>query len=276
MTTFTNYTTEAEGEKDFEKIAQSIGTNIQKISQNVASMTRMVNLLGTAQDSKDVRFQLQKVQQITQQMVKDTNNSLKDLSTIPPSRAKYEQRQRKVQQERLAEEFTTALNLFQSTQRKALKKESEQVKITRAAANSVPMSIAPPPQTDPFRDDIHPNQLIELQDNQELTQAQLEKERNDLVQLHEQEEALRMLERDINDVNQIYRDLGKLVHDQGEMIDSIEANIERTHVTVRDATSQLSKASSYATKARKKRFCLCSVLAAIVLIIFVIIYIHYN
>lgn len=45
-----------------------------------------------------------------------------------------------------------------------------------------------------YIDDIHPNQLIELQDNQELTQAQLEKERNDLVQLHEQEEALRMLE----------------------------------------------------------------------------------
>lgn len=35
------------------------------------------------------------------------------------------------------------------------------------------------------------------------------------------------------------------MHEQGETIDSIEANIERTHVSVRQATAELRKASNY-------------------------------
>jgi DNA topoisomerase IB len=37
-----------------------------------------------------------------------------------------------MQKERLAEEFTTALNMFQSTQRKAAQKEKEQIQRVRA------------------------------------------------------------------------------------------------------------------------------------------------
>lgn len=35
------------------------------------------------------------------------------------------------------------------------------------------------------------------------------------------------------------------MHEQGETIDSIEANIENTHVSVRQATAELRKASNY-------------------------------
>lgn len=58
------------------------------------------------------------------------------------------------------------------------------------------------------------------------------------------------LQRDINDVNEIYKSLGRLVHEQGETIDSIEANIERTHVSVRGATAELRKASNYMVSRR--------------------------
>lgn len=55
-------------------------------------------------------------------------------------------------------------------------------------------------------------------------------------------------QRDINDVNEIYKSLGRLVHEQGETIDSIEANIERTHVSVRQAADELKKASTYVVR----------------------------
>jgi len=42
------------------------------------------------------------------------------------------QRQWKMQKERLAEEFTTALNMFQATQRRAAQKEKEQMQRVRA------------------------------------------------------------------------------------------------------------------------------------------------
>lgn len=43
---------------DFSRISQTIATNVQKISQNVSSMQRMVNQLGTIQDSEQLRAQL--------------------------------------------------------------------------------------------------------------------------------------------------------------------------------------------------------------------------
>jgi len=42
------------------------------------------------------------------------------------------QRQWKMQKERLADEFTTALNMFQATQRRAAQKEKEQMQRVRA------------------------------------------------------------------------------------------------------------------------------------------------
>lgn len=55
----------------------------------------------------------------------------------------FTQRQLKIQKERLAESFTSALNAFQSIQRKAYDKENaELMKRTRASASS---GILPPP-----------------------------------------------------------------------------------------------------------------------------------
>lgn len=56
-----------------------------------------------------------------------------------------------MQRERLTDEYTAALNMFQATQREALKKESRQVQLKRAAVHSNSIAIPPPPSNDPFR-----------------------------------------------------------------------------------------------------------------------------
>ena len=53
---------------------------------------------------------------------------------------------------------------------------------------------------------------------------------------------------DILDVNTIFKDLATLVHEQGEVIDSIEANVESTHVRVQEGTEQLRQAETYKVK----------------------------
>lgn len=45
------------------------------------------------------------------------------------------------------------------------------------------------------------------------------------------------------DVNQIYKKLGHLVHEQGEMVDSIEANVELASVRVTEASKDINRAS---------------------------------
>lgn len=46
-------------------------------------------------------------------------------------------------------------------------------------------------------------------------------------------------------MNQIFKELGTLVHNQGEIIDSIEANVQITNVSVQEATGQLRRATEY-------------------------------
>jgi syntaxin 7 len=50
---------------------------------------------------------------------------------------------------------------------------------------------------------------------------------------------------DIGDVNQIFKDLGQMVYEQGEVIDSIEAHVEKTEIFVSEGTGQLRQASQY-------------------------------
>ncbi|XP_025413915.1 syntaxin-7-like [Sipha flava] len=247
-------------DQDFQKLAQMIGTNIQKISQNVSSMNRMVNQLNIVQDATEVRKQLHQISHYTQQLSKDTSHNLKELNELRPYSSQIDQRQFKIQKERLAESFTSALNAFQSTQRRAYDKENaELIKRTKASAST---GIFPPPPSSK-----HQNGYTNSVDNQN-DQAQLQILDEVNLQVVEQEQAIRQLENDISDVNQIFKEIGTLVHNQGEMIDSIEANVQITNVSVQEATSQLRRATDYTNKLRKKR---CYLLVVCAVILFIII-----
>lgn len=76
------------------------------------------------------------------------------------------------------------------------------------------------------------------------TQLQLEEE-VDLDALREREQAIHKIESDIVEVNQIFKDLATMVHEHGEVIDSIEANVENASIHVNEGAQQLSKARDY-------------------------------
>lgn len=256
--------------KDFMKLAQSIGTSIQKISQNVSSMNKMVDQIGTHQDSPDLRNKLHQIQHYTNQLASDTKTKLIDLSNIQAAQGTSDARQWKMQKDRLTEELMATLSSFQATQRRAVEKEKEEVQRARANIRS----------SDPFRGPPgkHLEPLIELDNvssrstsSQKQTQQMLAQEQLNLQELEDKERDLLQLEEDIQGLNQIFIDLGKLVHEQGAVIDSIEANVESTTHSVSEGSRQLQKASGYQTKIRKKKFILFTSLAVILIIIIVII-----
>ncbi|XP_060535405.1 syntaxin-7 [Cylas formicarius] len=246
---------------DFQKLSQTIGTSIQKISQNVSWMQRMVNQIGTHQDSPELRKQLHSIQHFTQQLAKDTNDYIKDLSNITPSGSQSEQRQRKMQRERLQDEFTSSLNMFQQVQRSTAQKEKDELKKAKQQVYGEPFVPG-------YKKD---QQLIELQDNAARQQQHQLQEEADLRALQEQEQSVRQLESDINDVNQIFKELGTLVHEQGETIDSIEANVENTSQYVRQGAQQLQQAGSFKDKVRKKKLIFAGIGALILIVIILII-----
>lgn len=182
---------------------------------------------------------------------------------LPPA-TQSEQRQWKMQKERLTDEFATALNHFQQAQRNAIHKEKE-IYQRKRADSGLNFGISEPGSK-------YSDHLIELQDHntrQQQTQQMLEDEVN-VQALEERANAIRQLESDIMDVNQIFKDLGQLVHEQGETVDSIEAHVELASTQISEGANQLRMAAQSQTKLRKKKLCLLG-LGIIVLLVLILI-----
>ncbi|XP_042194649.1 syntaxin-12 isoform X2 [Callorhinchus milii] len=250
--------------KDFNSLIQTCTANIQKISQHTAQINTMVQQVGTQRDTSELQDRLQQLQHYTNQLAKETNKHLKDLGSLPLSH--LDQRQQKIQKERLMNEFSTALNNFQAVQRKAAEKERESV--ARARAGSRLSSC-----TD---DEHNEEQLVSFEsEDWNRTQAQTQDvaiTEEDLTLIKERETAIRQLEANILDVNQIFKDLAMMIHDQGDMIDSIEANVESAEVHVEQGSHHLQRASYYQKKSRKKLCILIAILGVAGVILGLIIW----
>lgn len=100
----------------------------------MSSLQKMVNQLGTAADTEQLRTSLHEVQHYTNQLARETNNLLKEMSQVPQSGNTSDQKQRRMLRERLTNDFSDALKNLQVIQRTAAQKEKESV--IRARANS--------------------------------------------------------------------------------------------------------------------------------------------
>ncbi|XP_041661130.1 syntaxin-7 [Cheilinus undulatus] len=239
-------------------LVNSISSNIQKITLLTSELQRAVSLLGSDQDSSQLRNTLQQKQQQGNQLAKETDRLIKAFSALPVG---PDQRQRKIQKERLLNEFSIALNSFQKIQRQAADKEREFVARVRASSR---VSGGQP-------DDSFGHVSPFPSDSQVQAQSEAITE-EDLRLIQERETAIRQLESDITDINDIFKDLGMMVHEQGDMIDSIEANVEKADVNVQSATQQLARAAEYQRSSRKKICILMIVLAVVAVIIGLIIW----
>lgn len=248
--------------RDFGSLIQTCSGNIQKISQNTGQIKNLLYQLGSEQDSAS-QEKLQQLQHYTNQLAKETNRHLKELGSLPPPLSPSEQRQQKLQKERLMNDFSAALNNFQVVQRRAAEKEKESVARSRAGSRVLGDG-----------DNVN-DHLVTFEKEDEWSQTQTQTmepgiTEGDLEIIRERETNIRQLEADILDVNQIFKDLAVMIHDQGEMIDSIEANVENAEVHVNKGAAQLQKAVYYQRKSRK-RMCVLGMVLSLVLVVLIII-----
>ncbi|KAG6443164.1 syntaxin-7 [Manduca sexta] len=242
---------------NFQRLSQTIASNIKKISQNVSSMSKMVNQLQTPQDSQELRTQLRQIQNYTQKLAKDTSSMIMELMKLP-----VENSASRLTRDRLSDEYMATLNSFQTTQRLAAQKSKEDVKKVKAQSINI---------GDPFGMSGHNKELLEMGDTtQNQEQINMQTERN-LLELEERERDIRQLENDIMDVNQIFKQLGTMIHAQGEVVDSIESNVEYTAQNVEAGNQQLREAANYKNKLRKKKVYIGLILFIIILIIIIVL-----
>ncbi|XP_039873416.1 syntaxin-7-like isoform X2 [Simochromis diagramma] len=234
-------------------LVNQISSNIQKITLLTSELQRAISVLGTEQDSSQLLQTIQQKQQQGNHLAKETDRLMKAFTALPVG---PDQRQRKIQRERLLNDFSAALNSFQKSQREAASKEKEFVARVRASSR---LSGGQP--EDSFR-----NVPPIPSDSQIQVQADAVTE-EDLRLIQERESALRQLESDIVDINDIFKDLGVMVHEQGDMIDSIEANVENTETNIQKGMHQLARAADHQQSSRKK---ICIILIVLVVVAVVV------
>ena len=255
-------------ETEFQRLSQTVGTNIQKMIQNISSIKRMIAQIGTPQDDPRFQQELHQVQHYTGQLTKDTARHLGELKTLP---LVADNRRWRLQKERLKDSFAKALNNFQDAQRTAAEREKEAIKRARQVAES---SMLPGPSAAAVTqclididDDSSSSAKLTIKNQESLsTQIQFEEETN----MQHRENSIRQLESDIIDVNTIFKDLATMVHEQGQRVDSIEQNVESTNIRVHEGTDLLREGEAYTNRARSKKCILC-LIAVIFLIITIVI-----
>jgi len=248
-----NYSEYRDNDNSVTEITDSIRSNIFKINNGANALERSMKILGTPKDSTQIRDKIHETSQTTNRTVQATTKLLRSAASLKADK------QQKIQLDLLKSNFQDAVQRFQSLQKKAAEKAKTSVKLG-SQASAQPMV--------GFVDDSDRTALVEAE-QQRVAQLQEQEAviEDDLALIREREERIHSLEADILDVNEIFRELGALVHAQGEVLDTIDSNVEAASSHVETGNQQLIKAAEYQRKSRKKMCCLLAIFLVITLVV---------
>uniref|UniRef100_A0A0R3S1S8 t-SNARE coiled-coil homology domain-containing protein n=1 Tax=Elaeophora elaphi TaxID=1147741 RepID=A0A0R3S1S8_9BILA len=203
-------------------LVSTIASNIQRLSQYVQQLEVLGGKIGSNDDGERLRDQVAEVTSSANALSKETNTLMKRLVELSNDQ-RYASSMR-VHRERLMGDLIGVLNRLQVAQRSAVAKEKESMKAVAAQDQQVS------------------HQIEQVNDNEQQERQQLQiQHQQHLTEIRERSEvtitaifslAMRQLDQDISDVTQVMKDLARIVHDQGEIVDSIEANVEHASMQV--------------------------------------------
>lgn len=236
-------------------LSENITTNINTVIRSWKTLEQALKNIGTDRDNQGLRDKVHVTQLSCNQIVSQTAKDLQRLTVV----VRKGDKQQKLQAEKLTSDFKDAVQCYSRLQKQVADKMKIRL-MTRQTSNTATE----------YNDDDQ-QRLIEEAERlqaQKTLQQELEFEQEMLV---EREQRISQIEGDILDVNEIMRELGAMVHEQGDTINSIENNIENVHGNVELGQQELQKASEYQIKHRKKMCFLIAVAVIIGIVLTIII-----
>ena len=85
----------------------------------------------------------------------------------------------------------------------------------------------------------------------------------------ERESEIRNIEQSVGELNELFRDVAHIVREQGDQLNTIDANVENVRGDTRQADIELRSASRYQKASRNKACCLLLILAVVFIIIII-------
>lgn len=169
------------------------------------------------------------------------------------------QASQKYTQQKLSREFQASGTEFQSIQRLALEKQ-------RASASAARTALESNDSSAPYSDSPSQQQSQVQEQDQLRLASQDEVDFQDSL-IVERESEIRNIEHSVGELNELFRDVAHIVHEQGGQLDTIAGNVENVATDTRHADLELRSANRYQKSARGKACCLLVILAIVLTII---------
>ncbi|XP_022185155.1 syntaxin PEP12 [Nilaparvata lugens] len=246
-----------QGEQLPAALIDNITSKVQTICSSWKQLQQASKNIGTHKDSKGLRDEVKVTQLSTNQIIDQTKKDIKKLAGI--SRQKGDMLL-KLQINRLTSMFKEAVETYSSVQ----KEIADKMKFCQLPSELA--LIEDSNRQFDYSDDAEKS----LMRNRQSEIRDLEFEQGMIL---EREQQVRRIENEIIDVNQIMRELGSVVYQQAESINSIENAIENVAVGVQSAEEELEKAATYQNKRRKSAFKLAVIAIVCLLILLLLVYI---
>lgn len=162
-------------------------------------------------------------------------------------------------QGKLNREFQASLREFQDLQKVALSKQQASAAASRAALED---NSATSPSSTPFG-----QQSLQQQEQEQLRLASQDEVDFQESLIVERESEIRNIEQSVGELNELFRDVAHMVHEQGEQLDIISDNVEGVRADTRGADVELRTASRHQKNARNKACCLLVILAVVLTVV---------
>ncbi|EMR09066.1 hypothetical protein PNEG_02836 [Pneumocystis murina B123] len=247
MLSYKNYTEDSLEYREYYILVQQISHNILTINSNVSTINKLSDIFGTKKDTDDIRNQLHKLIEETHELVKTTMTCVKKLCEYEfPSDS-----HNKFTQQKLSNDFSNVLINFKKAQNISIERQKKCIRVSKIIVEENDQEENSPLLQDKFR--------MQLIDGSEI-------EFNESLIL-ERESEIHTIESGIIELNEIFRDLGTIISEQGTMIDNIENNISTTLSQVIHADNELKNANRYQKKTRNRSCCILFILSFIASIV---------
>ncbi|ORX61875.1 t-SNARE [Hesseltinella vesiculosa] len=244
--------------QEYKSLVQKVSQQVFHINGNITSIERLVNFLGGPRDTADVRNKLHDTTEATRDLIRDATQDIKQLASYPLGTGPSA-RQRKLEQQKLSKDFQKVLGEFQKIQRVSATKQREFLDKAKATSAMLQSQVAV--EEDEMADD----QTTLVDDTQRRIQLQAldnEIEYNEVL-ISEREGEIQGIEQGITELNEIFRDLGMLVNEQDNGIQSIYSNVLNISQNTRQAAEELTVANRHQKNARKNMCCFLLIIAVV-------------
>ncbi|CAI4036352.1 hypothetical protein SMKI_15G1940 [Saccharomyces mikatae IFO 1815] len=261
---------------EFQTLKEDVAAELFEINGQISTLQQFTTTLKSFIERGDVsakvveRINKRSVTKIEEigELIKKVNTSVKNMNAIEDASLDKTQI---IAREKLVRDVSYSLQEFQSIQRQfagVMKQVNEKARESLEAtemANNVALMDEEQGEGSLISTRIPSSQIVVERDpinNEEFAYQQ------NLIEQRDQE--ISNIERGITELNEVFKDLGSVVQQQGILVDNIEANIYTTSDNTQMASDELRKAMRHQKRTSRWRMYLLIVLLVMLFFIFLI------